>query len=78
MSNVYTNNSTGIAVMIEALAGGYAGFKLTHVSFDVDAPEDGNTVIEVRTYGAGNMGAAIDYAKKCVADKMPKGEFLNL
>jgi hypothetical protein len=62
----FNNDSTGIAVMIEALSGGYAGYRLTHVSYEAGVP-DSNNVIEVRTYPAGKQGAAIEYAQRCIA-----------
>jgi hypothetical protein len=74
----FNNFQTGIAVMIEHIAGGYGGFKLTHVSFDVDYPEDGNTVIEVKTYPAGKQSEAVAYAKMCVSDTVPPGTFLSV
>jgi hypothetical protein len=61
----FNNNETGIAVMIEEIAGGYAGYKLTHVSFEVDVPDSNNT-IEIRNYPAGKLDAAIAYAKTCI------------
>ncbi len=57
----FNNDGTGIAVMVEDVAGGYGGYKLTHASYEVDVP-DSNNVIEVRTYGAGQLVEAMPAA----------------
>ncbi len=77
-TQTFNNFDLGVAVMIEALAGGYAGWRLTHVSFDVDAPEAGNQMIEVKTYGVGKRSDAVAYANLCVADKVPAGTYLRI
>lgn len=71
---IFTNNSTGIAVKIESDFG--IGYTLTHVSFDEAYPEDGNTVIEVRKFSS--IFEAEKYAAMCVSEVIPKNTYLGV
>lgn len=73
----FNNWDLGVAVMIEPLSGGYAGYKLTHATFDANTGENQRTV-EVRKYPAGKQGDAIAYAKLCTGETFEKGAYLTV